>query len=45
MDSKCNFCRYEFNKSYLQKCPICNEEVENGEDGMMEHYTVCEGSK
>jgi hypothetical protein len=25
------------------KCEVCGEKVGNAEDGMMEHYTVCEG--
>lgn len=29
----------------IRRCPACGEEVENGEDGMLEHHTVCEGEK
>lgn len=32
--------------NFKTKCPICDEnEIENGENGLLEHYTVCEGVK
>jgi uncharacterized Zn finger protein (UPF0148 family) len=31
-NNKCPFCRYEFNKDYLQKCPVCGEKVEKKRD-------------
>jgi hypothetical protein len=42
---------YDFTEILLFKldkieCPNCGEdEIENGEDGLLEHYTVCEGEK
>lgn len=26
-ESECDYCRYKFNKQYLNKCPICSTEV------------------
>lgn len=27
--SECDFCRYEFNKQYESKCPLCGIEVKS----------------
>lgn len=29
LDNKCDFCRYEFNKNYEYKCPVCGTYVES----------------
>lgn len=44
MEKELHLYKSRYPKPMLFDCPICDEkEIENGEDGLLEHFTVCEG--